>query len=540
MNLGRRDAPPPTAPEDRVQDLARAMDLLGGDVPEDVIDTLADVLLRAHERRGLDPDTTVAALVGATGSGKSSLLNALVGHDIVHAGVLRPTTTEALAAVQPGTAAAALLDWIGIDQRVIVPTGAGIPEGVALVDLPDIDSVEDVNREVVERLAARVDLLVWVLDPQKYADDLIHSAWIAPMADHAGVTVTVLSQVDRLGEEDRREVAADLERLLVADGVRSPLVVEVSSVTGEGLGELRTVLDHTARDVRERALRVRGLLDDGVAEVRRAVGLEHPLPDFDPEGLAAALVGVAGAAAGVDRVAGAVGDAHRHRGVRSCGWLPLRWLRGLRADPLARLHLGGGGGDSVTTSAPDPAAPAPTASAAELSTGVRRVVEDVSRGRPDVWQRSLAAVSRTQVAGLPARLDRAVAGTDLGMARAPAWWGWSNALQWLGWVCAAAGILWILGVQAARQFLLVEWPPPLWRGLPVPTWMVLVGVAWTLVVVALSWPGVLVGARRRARSARVALSASVRECVEADLVDPLVEEDSRQHQVEEFLARASH
>lgn len=524
----------PAAPEDRVDALARAMDLLDGDLDAVTVDSLADVLLRAHERGGLDPATTVAALVGATGSGKSSLFNAVVGHDIVRTGVLRPTTTQALAAVRPGTEAGALLDWVGIDQRVVVPSGTGLPDGLALVDLPDIDSVEDTNRELVERLAARVDLLVWVLDPQKYADDLIHSSWIAPLSDHAEVTVTVLSQVDRLRGPDREAVLGDLGRLLVADGVTDPLVLAVSSVTGEGIGELRALLDRTARDVRDRALRVQAQLDDGVARVRGALGLEAELPAFDPEGLTDAVVGVAGSAAGVDRVADATAAAHRHRGTRACGWLPVRWLSGLRADPLARLHLGGGGSGSVTS-----AAPAPTASAAELSTGVRRVVERIASGRPDTWARSLARVSRESLGDLPADLDHAVASTDLGMATPPRWWGWSDALQWVGWISALVGLVWVLGVRAAEQFLLLEWSVPLWRGLPAPTWLVLGGIAWTLVVVALSWPCVLVGARRRGGRARAALSSAVRACVEKRLVLPLVEEDARQHAVEEALDRAS-
>lgn len=520
-------------PEERIDALATAMELLGEDASDALVSSVADALLRAHERTGLDPDTTVVAFVGATGSGKSSLFNALLGADLGEVGVVRPTTREALAAVQPGHGATRLLRWIGVERSVQVPAGAGLPDGVALVDLPDIDSLDVANRELVERLGARVDVLVWVLDPQKYADDLIHTRWIAPLASHAEVTAAVLTQVDRLSPRDRAAVTEDLRRLLVADGISVPRVLETSAVTGEGVGDLRSLIARTAHDVSERSLRVQGILDDAVRDVRREVGTTD-LPTFDPAGLSSALVDVAARASGAPRVVDAVARAHVHRGGRATGWLPLRWVRGLRADPLARLHLGGGGSESLT-SLPVPPVAAPT----ELSAGVRRVVEAMGEGRPPGWRRSLARLSRSSLGVLPARLDHAVARTDLAMAHAPRWWGWADALQWVGWLVAAAGALWVLGVQLARQFLLVDWPVPSWRGLPVPTWMLLLGLLWTLVVVAVARLGVWAGARRRRRLARVRLDEAVRGVIEEGLVAPLVAEDRRQNDVLVALERAS-
>ena len=333
-------------PEERIDALATAMELLGEDASDALVAEVADALLRAHERTGMDPDTTVVAFLGATGSGKSSLFNALLGADLAQVGVVRPTTRSALAAVQPGHEATHLLHWIGVGHRVQVPAGAGLPPGVALVDLPDIDSLDVANHVLVERLGARVDVLVWVLDPQKYADDIIHTQWIRPLAAHAEVTAAVLTQVDRLPTTERRAVSQDLRRLLAEDGIADPHVLETSAVTGEGIDELRLVIARTAHEVAEKSLRVQGVLDDAVGRVRSEVG-GPDLPPFDPQGLSSALVDVAARASGASRVVDAVGGAHLHRGVKATGWLPLRWLRGLRADPLARLHLGGTPGESA-------------------------------------------------------------------------------------------------------------------------------------------------------------------------------------------------
>lgn len=520
-------------PEERIDALATAMELLGEDASDALVAEVADALLRAHERTGMDPDTTVVAFLGATGSGKSSLFNALLGADLAEVGVVRPTTRSALAAVQPGHEATHLLHWIGVGHRVQVPAGAGLPPGVALVDLPDIDSLDVANHALVERLGARVDVLVWVLDPQKYADDIIHTQWIRPLAAHAEVTAAVLTQVDRLPTTERRAVSQDLRRLLAEDGVADPHVLETSAVTGEGIDELRLVIARTAHDVAEKSLRVQGVLDDAVDRVRTEVG-GPDLPPFDPRGLSSALVDVAAQASGASRVVDAVGGAHLHRGVKATGWLPLRWLRGLRADPLARLHLGGTPGES-RTSLPQPSVAAPAA----LSGGVRRVVEALGGGRPPGWRRALARVSRSSLEALPARLDGAIARTDLAMAHRPRWWGWADALQWIGWIVAAAGALWVLGVQLAGQFLLVDWPVPAWRGLPVPTWMILLGLLWTLLVVALARVGLHTGARRRRRLARARLDEAVRGVVEEALVAPLVAEDRRQHDVLDALDRAT-
>ena len=85
----------------------------------DELDQAREVLAQASDRRRLAPETTVAALLGATGSGKSSLANALIGAEVSRTARIRPATTQLLAVV-PETAveAIALMDWLGISQRV--------------------------------------------------------------------------------------------------------------------------------------------------------------------------------------------------------------------------------------------------------------------------------------------------------------------------------------------------------------------------------------------------------------------------------------
>ena len=106
------------------------------------------VVAKVTERTALVGGHTVVALAGATGSGKSSLFNALVGTEVAKVGVRRPTTSTPTAAVWGTEPAGPLLDWLGVATRHLVDTAAqdagqlGSLDGLVLLDLPDFDSRE--------------------------------------------------------------------------------------------------------------------------------------------------------------------------------------------------------------------------------------------------------------------------------------------------------------------------------------------------------------------------------------------------------------
>src|SRR5205823_6063048 len=115
-------------------------------------------------------------------------------------------------------------------------------DGLVLLDLPDVDSVRVGHRLEVDRLVELVDLLVWVLDPQKYADAAVHDRYLRPLAGYAGVMLVVLNQVDRLDEAGRAACLADLRALLSGEGLAEVPVLATSATTGEGLPDLRLLL----------------------------------------------------------------------------------------------------------------------------------------------------------------------------------------------------------------------------------------------------------------------------------------------------------
>ncbi|MBU4335804.1 MAG: 50S ribosome-binding GTPase, partial [Actinobacteria bacterium] len=236
-------------------------------LPAQVVAEGDDLVVRARERLGLAGEATVVALAGATGSGKSSLFNALCGQQLAATGATRPTTGEAAAALWAAEPAAVhgLLDWLEVGVRHALPVRESDPTDLVLLDLPDHDSVTLAHRAVAERLYQRVDQLVWVVDPQKYADGVLHERYLRPLAALAPVMVLVLNQADRLAAADRAACVADLARLAAADGLGDVPVLAVSAQTGDGVDALRELL-------RLAASRRRAATDRLTAEVVAVAG----------------------------------------------------------------------------------------------------------------------------------------------------------------------------------------------------------------------------------------------------------------------------
>ncbi len=211
--------------------------------------TEAEALLRrSGERMRMSASHTVVALAGGTGSGKSSLFNALAGANFSPAGVTRPTTKHSHACVWGMEGAAPLLDWLGVQRRHRYARASALDEGEAsltgmlLLDLPDHDSVVTGSAALVDRLVKLADMLVWVLDPLKYADASVHRRYLVPLAGHAAVTTVVLNQVDTLSPDQAADCESDLRRLLDTEGLTETQVLVTSATTGTGLNELRRVL----------------------------------------------------------------------------------------------------------------------------------------------------------------------------------------------------------------------------------------------------------------------------------------------------------
>ncbi|WP_214110252.1 GTPase family protein [Acrocarpospora catenulata] len=532
MRILRRDGEVPL--EQRLAALEAAAGLAEGRLAEGAVEQARGVVAQAGIRGSLSVDHTVVALAGATGSGKSSLFNALAGSGVATVGVTRPTTAKAQAALWSPEGSGPLLDWLDVPNRHSMGSGENPLSGLILVDLPDHDSIEYSHRLEVDRLVAVVDLLVWVLDPQKYADAAVHEGYLRALARHRDVTVVVLNQVDRLPEEAVRRCLADLDRLLIEDGLDGVPVVAASARTGQGLTELRGQL--IGKVSRRRAWASRLAADVGTAAdtLHSAAGLGEAGPHTaPPDRLAGPLSAALAEAAGVPLVVGAVAKAHRHRAVVATGWPVTRWLRRLRPDPLRRLRVSSGK-DLGRTSLP-----APTAiQRSRLDTAIRETGIAVATGVPEPWAATIRLAARAHMDELADELDRAVATTSFGAARRPRWWTVFGLLQWLLIGAIAVGALWLLALFILSYLRLPDGEPPTVGMIPWPTTLLIGGGVLGVFLALLSRLFAWLGGHRRARKAAKALQASVSDVGQRLVLSPAGAELHRFQAFAEILEKA--
>ena len=536
---------PTTALTDRVRALREAADACEGRVSTEVVDEAYRVSLQVDRRLALSGGATVVALAGATGSGKSSTFNALTGTELATVGVRRPTTSSTMAATWGEDAGEELLDWLQVRRRHVVgasgPTAASHAlDGLVLLDLPDHDSTAAEHRTEVDRMVALVDVLVWVVDPQKYADAALHERYLRPLAGHAAVMLVLLNQVDTLTPDARAACLRDLRRLLDAEGLGGVEVIGVSAATGEGLDVLLTRLSRVVAGKRAAAARLAADVGSVAGRLESASGVE-PAPELTRRTVQT-LDAQLGEAAGVPVVTQAVDQAWRLRGGLATGWPVLAWVAKFKPDPLRRLRLGSSSRRkeiASPTSASRTSLPGSTGvQQARVDTALRTLADEASEGLSRGWSDAVRATTRRSGAGLSDALDRAVSTTDLDVERHRRWWSAVRVLQWVLVAGVLVGLGWLGAAFLLAYLRLPPLPDVLWWGFPAPTVLVVGGVLAGLLVAALARIGVVVGAHRRARLARQRLLAAVSRVSADQVVAPVRAELERYETARSAIVRA--
>src|SRR5262249_51893295 len=390
----------PTLP-DRLTALARMTQIgsarsgPGGFAPALLRET-EDLLARAGERLRMSADHTVVVLAGGTGSGKSSLFNRLAGADFSPVGVVRPMTRDAYACVWGMEGAGPLLDWLGVAERNRYARSSALGDGesalggLLLLDPPDHDSVLAGATRSVNRLVSLAGLMIWVLDPQKYADAAVHTRYLAPMAGHSSVISFVLNQADLLTQQEAHDCVEDLQRLLEIEGLLGSQVLVTSAATGAGIDKLRELLIGTVSARRASTARIAADVDAFAARFTpdaNAAGVAEPGQYEDH------LVTAFSQAAGVAGVGRALQSARELKAVDYVGW-PVSWLadRLLRRDPVRKARLG-----TLWEELRGVTAGPAGAHRAEIDNAITAFADEVVPGLPAPWPAAVRSAARSQV-----------------------------------------------------------------------------------------------------------------------------------------------
>ncbi|MGW8066718.1 GTPase [Streptomyces ziwulingensis] len=495
--------------------------------------TLAEagrVLDEAAARRRLSGQHTVVAIAGATGSGKSQLFNTLAGVTISETGVRRPTTAAPIACSW-SDGAASLLDRLGIPGRLRRrplqhPDAESPLRGLVLIDLPDHDSAAVQHREQVDRILALVDAVIWVVDPEKYADAVLHERYLRPMAGHAEVTFVVLNQVDRLPGEAAEQVLDDLRRLLDEDGIAlgehgepGATVLALSALTGDGIGELREVLGQFVAERQAPARRIAADVDAAAWRLRPVyvTGRRSGLSEEAREEFADRLADAVGATAAGE----AAERAWLRNANRACGtpWLRLwRWYHDRREPATGRLALRTQADEEATARQ-------------RVEQAVRTVSDRASAGLPAPWAQAMREAAVRGARGLPEALDELAVRTGLppGRPPRPGWWPVAVLAQASMTLLQVVGGLWLLAQ-------IIGFMPP---NLGVPVLLMVAGIVggplieWSCRIAARG------PARRYGHEAERLLREAAAGCGRARVLDPLAAELLRYREVREQYGRVA-
>ena len=287
-------------------------------------------------------------------------------------------------------------------------------DGMVLLDLPDFDSNVAQHRAEADRVLELADVFVWVTDPQKYADAVMHDEYISRLAGHDAVTFAVLNQVDLLQRAQVGECVADLKRLLVADGLADVQIIPTSAARGHGVDDVVSAVAQVVQQHNAAEQRLLGDLTVRATGLRAHVGdSEPPVQDAGPE-LDRALA----QAAGVPVVLDAVERDYLMRSAQHGGWPFTRWITKLRPAPLSRLGLDrvvGGGLTRLESSSVlgRSSLPPPTpASRAAVDVATRELAERACVGLPQPWADAVQDAAAPDEK-LYDELDRAVMGVPL-------------------------------------------------------------------------------------------------------------------------------
>jgi hypothetical protein len=174
---------------------------------------------------------------------------------------------------------------------------------------------------------------------------------------------------------------------------------------------------------------------------------------------------------------------------------------------------------------------------AQVDSALRELSDRASDGLVEPWPTLVRRAATRSRSELPELLDRAVAGTDLGLGRPPRWWRMAGLMQLLLLSLAGVGLLWLVALFGVSWLQLPDPPLPHWGPLPVPTGLLVAGLALGWLLSVISGLFAKTGARRAGRRAGRRLAVRVEQLAQEVVVEPVERELAAYTELTQALSR---
>ncbi len=240
---------------------------------ESIEDGTPGSLFDSSEHRPL-----VVAFFGGTGVGKSTLLNRLAGQEIARTGAERPTSREVSVYVHESVRISQLPAHFPVDRVRVAHHQNEKSRQILWIDMPDIDSTEQSNRQWVLEWLPHIDVVIYVVSPERYRDD---KGWrLLKSHGHEHAWLFVMNQWDR----GQPEQVDDFRRQLAAAGFADPIILrtdsreEISARRPDDFDKLQSIVqsladEHTVRQLEKRGIEIRlRTLEEAVRQCLNRLG----------------------------------------------------------------------------------------------------------------------------------------------------------------------------------------------------------------------------------------------------------------------------